>query len=116
MTRYKGRMSQKAIEREFPHVVEIAVPPGGLGAQLDAMHYFHRARGIEACLGLGRREEGCDYLRWYFTRPTVADTLAAEVGATLIEKRPEAERQALHWLRLFNQPWSAMRPMSRHRG
>ena len=55
MTRYKGRMSPKAIEREFPHVVEIAVPPGGLGAQLDAMHYFRRARGIEACLGLGLR-------------------------------------------------------------
>jgi hypothetical protein len=43
MTRYKGRTRQKAIEREFPHVVEIAVPPRGLGAQLDAMHHFHRA-------------------------------------------------------------------------
>jgi hypothetical protein len=30
MARYKGRMSPKAIERDFPHVVEIAVPPGGL--------------------------------------------------------------------------------------
>jgi hypothetical protein len=65
MTRYKGRMSQKAIEREFPHVVEIAVPQGGLGAQLDVMHHFHRESGIQACLGLGRREEGRDYLRRY---------------------------------------------------
>jgi len=32
MPRYKGRMSPKAIERDFPHVVEIAVPPGGLNA------------------------------------------------------------------------------------
>ena len=56
MTRYKGRTSQKAIERDFPHVVEIAVPPRGLGAQLDAMHHFHRARGIQACIGLGRRD------------------------------------------------------------
>jgi hypothetical protein len=84
MTRYKGRMSQKAIEREFPHVVEIAVPPGGLGAQLDAMHYFHRARGIQACLGLGRREEGRDYLRWYFTRATMAVFFATEFGGTII--------------------------------
>ena len=29
MTRYKGRSNAKAIEREFPHIVEMAVPPGG---------------------------------------------------------------------------------------
>jgi len=88
MTRYKGRMSPKAIEREFYHVVEIQVPPDGLGAQLDAMHYFHRARGIQACLGLGRRDERRDYLRWYFTRPTVAEAFAAEFGGTVIKKTP----------------------------
>lgn len=82
MTRYKGRMSAKAIEREFPHVVEPAVPPGGLGAQLDAMDYFHR---IQACLGLDRRDKGRDYLRWYFTRPTVAEAFADEFGGTLIK-------------------------------
>jgi hypothetical protein len=87
MTRYKGRMSPKVIEREFPHVVEIAVPPRGLGGQLDAMHFFHRARGIQPCLGLGRRAEGHDYLRWYFTRPTAADAFVAEFGGTLIENR-----------------------------
>jgi len=85
MTRYKGRMSQKAIEREFPHVVEIAVPLGGLGAQLDAMHHFHRARGIQACLGLGRRDGGRDYLRWYFNRPAVANAFAAEFGGTKVK-------------------------------
>ena len=85
MTRYKGRMTAKAIQREFPHVVETAVPPGGLGAQLDAMDYFHRAKGIQACLGLGRRDKGRDYPRWYFTRPTVAEAFAAEFGGTLIK-------------------------------
>jgi hypothetical protein len=77
-------MSPKAIEREFPHVVEIAVPPRGLGGQLDAMHYFHHSRGIQACLGLGRREKGRDYLRWYFTRATMAVSFAAEFGGTVI--------------------------------
>ena len=85
MTRYKGRKSQKAIEREFPHVVEIAVPPRGLGAQLDAMHHFHGTRGIQACIGLGRRDGGRDYLRWYFTRPAVANAFAAEFGGTEIK-------------------------------
>ena len=63
----------------------VAVPPGGLGAQLDAMHHFHRAKGIHACLGLGRRDEGRDYLRWYFTRPTAAESFAAEFGGTVIK-------------------------------
>jgi hypothetical protein len=85
MTRYKGRTSQKAIEREFPHVVEIAVPPRGLGVQLDAMYQFHRARGIQACIGLGRRDGGRDYLRWYFTRPTAANAFAAEFSGTEIK-------------------------------
>ena len=58
------------------------MPPGGLGAQLDAMHYFHGARGIKACLGRGRHEENLDYLRWYFTSPKMAADFAAEFGGT----------------------------------
>jgi hypothetical protein len=30
--RYKSRPSGKTIARDFPFVVEIAVPPGGLGS------------------------------------------------------------------------------------
>jgi hypothetical protein len=84
MTQYKGRTSQKVIEREFPYVVEIAVPALGLGARLDVMHHFHHARGVQACLGLGRRHGGRDYLRWYFTRATIAKSFADEFGGTLI--------------------------------
>jgi hypothetical protein len=84
VARCKGRMSPKTIERDFPHVVEIAVPPGGLGAQLDAMHYFHGTRGIKACLGRGRREDNLDYLRWYFTSRTTAAAFAAEFGGTYL--------------------------------
>ena len=47
------------------------------------MHYLHRARGIQACLGPGRRDEGRDYLRWYFTRPSVAESFAAEFSSAL---------------------------------
>ena len=31
MTRYKGSQSARAVEREYPHFVDIVVPPGGLG-------------------------------------------------------------------------------------
>jgi len=35
--RYKGRPSGKTIARDFPFIVEIAVPPGGLGRRLNDM-------------------------------------------------------------------------------
>ena len=54
--RYKGRPRGKTIAREFPFIVEIAVPPGGLGKRLNAMQCTHftisaafrwRASGID---------------------------------------------------------------------
>ena len=51
MSRYKGRVSARAIERDFPHVVETVVPKGGLGKTLVAMHEFHKLHGIDAHTG-----------------------------------------------------------------
>jgi hypothetical protein len=81
--RYQGRPSSKAIKREFPHVVEIAVPLGGLGKQLDAMHDFHNVCGIKACLGRGRREVDQDHLRWYFAEHKTAAAFAEKFGGKL---------------------------------
>jgi hypothetical protein len=53
MTRYKGRASPKAIEREFPHIVEMIVPEGGFGRTLDAMFDFHARHSIRAIIQLG---------------------------------------------------------------
>ena len=41
MTRYKGTANAKAVERDFPHFVDIVVPLGGLGSKLDAMYGCH---------------------------------------------------------------------------
>jgi hypothetical protein len=84
MARNQNRMSPKAIKREFSHVVEVVVPAGGLGRRLNAMHGFHTARGIKACLGRGRREESRDYLRWYFTHAATAEAFAAEFDGSYI--------------------------------
>jgi hypothetical protein len=90
--RYKGRPSSKTIEREFPHIVEIAVPLGGLGKRLDAMHEFHAVCGIKACLGLGRREDNQDHLRWYFAEPKTAAAFAEKFGGKLSAMHPIATR------------------------
>ena len=46
MSRYKGRQSARSVEQDFPHFVDIAVPPGGLGKKLNAMYDFHAQHGI----------------------------------------------------------------------
>jgi hypothetical protein len=81
MTRYKGRTSPEAIERDFPHHVEMIVPLGGFGKKLDVMHEWHSARGIEAMHGRGRRDEkGRNYIRWCFSGPTVASAFESQFG------------------------------------
>ncbi len=97
MARYKGRSSPKSIERDFPHMVEIIVPLGGLGKRLDAMHAFHTERGIKSHHGRGRRDsDGRDHVRWCFADAATADAFAAEFNGTrLIEPMPEHDPVAL---------------------
>jgi hypothetical protein len=71
MTRYEGRpFSAKAIERDFPYIVEMRVPLGGFGAKLDAMHEWHTKRRIRALHSTGRRDENNRYyIRWSLPMP-----------------------------------------------
>ena len=64
MTRYKGRQNAKAVERDFPHFVDIVVPPGGLGAKLDDMYEFHTMHGIKPQRGHGRHDANGSVIRW----------------------------------------------------
>lgn len=73
MPRYKGGVSARVIERDFPHVVEMLVPESGFGKKLDAMYDFHERHGIRAQRGRGRRDErGRDYVTWCFADPAIA--------------------------------------------
>ena len=78
MSRYKGRQSPKAIERDFPHHVDMVVPERGLGRRLDAMYDWHQVRGIKAHHGRGRREGERDIIRWCFADQATAADFADE--------------------------------------
>jgi hypothetical protein len=80
MTRYRGRpFSAKAIERDFPHVVEMRVPLGGFGKTLDAMHEWHTRRGIHALHLTGRRDENNhNCIRWCFGDAETAAAFASQ--------------------------------------
>src|SRR5262249_7137314 len=73
--RYKGRPSGKTIARDFPFVVEIAVPPGGLGKRLNDMHAFHNQRGIQVAHIRHRHADDGDHLLWCFARRAIASPL-----------------------------------------
>jgi len=89
----KGRPSGKVIARDFPFIVEIAVPPGGLGKRLNAMHAFHKQRGIQVAHLPHRHEDDGDNLLWCFARRAIAEEFAAEFGGALVEAR-----ERLGWL------------------
>jgi hypothetical protein len=84
MGRYKGQTGAKVTAREFPFVVEIMIPEGGLGRRLDDMHQFHRHRGITDHHIPRRRDNEHDYIRWCFKDLAVAEAFTAQFSGTLI--------------------------------
>lgn len=47
MSRRKGEIGRRQIDREYPHQVEIAIPPGGLGTTLNELHGWAKQAGID---------------------------------------------------------------------
>lgn len=80
MTQRRGERTAAQNEREFPHIVEMEVPPSGFGTNLDSMYEFHRQRGIEARRGRGQRRDNQDHVRWCFAKPSDAQDFAKTFG------------------------------------
>jgi hypothetical protein len=79
MAHYKGRQSAEAVERDFAHFVDIAVPPGGLGQRLNAMYDFRARHGVQPKRGQWRRaDDGGSLIRWCFSDQTLAAAFASE--------------------------------------
>ena len=81
-SRYKGRQSAKSVEQDFPHFVDIAVPPGGLGNTIDAMYDFHARHGIQSKRGHDRHDANGSVIRWCFSELAVAEAFASEFRDT----------------------------------
>src|SRR5258708_15697001 len=52
----KGEITSHMNERDFPHLVELELPPGGFRSQSLEFEAFHRERGIPIRRGRGRHE------------------------------------------------------------
>jgi hypothetical protein len=82
MISQRGQHSAKSVEQDFPHYVDIPVPPGGLGNKLNAMYDFHARNGVAPKRGhLARRRDGTSVIRWCFADSVMAAAFAKEFAA-----------------------------------
>ena len=69
MTRRKREITGLANERDFPHLVELALPPGPFRSVILEIDAFHRERRIPVRRGRSRHEAEQSYIRFCFPTP-----------------------------------------------
>jgi len=73
MTRRKREITGLANEQDFPHLVELALPPGPFRRVFLEMDAFHRERRIPVRRGRNRYEVKQVYIRFCFPDTATAD-------------------------------------------
>jgi hypothetical protein len=70
-----------ATERDFPHIVEIALPLNGFDVGLSReMATFHHLHSIRRRFGRRRSRADQYYCRWRFSDPAIADAFSERFG------------------------------------
>jgi hypothetical protein len=98
MTRRKGEITLSIKNREYPHQVELPIPPGGFGKRFDEMTAFHRDLGVPEIYGSAGLERKWRFIRRCFTSEVAADAFTARFGGerlTLSAKPPRQLRKRL---------------------
>src|SRR5262249_8084535 len=67
-------------ERDFPHLVELALPPEGFRSVLLEIDAFHRDRRIPVRRGQNRHEVKQVYIRFCFPDAAIADAFRNRFG------------------------------------
>jgi hypothetical protein len=80
MTRRKREITGLANEQDFPHLVELAVPPEGFGRSFLDFDAFHRERRIPVLRGRSRHEVKQFYIRFCFPDAATADAFRNRFG------------------------------------
>jgi hypothetical protein len=93
MNRRKGETTGRMNERDFPHLVELALPPGGFQVQDQQFDVFHRERGIPIRCGTGRQDEGQFYVRFCFPSAGHAQAFRDRFGGEYMTCPPKRFRR-----------------------
>jgi hypothetical protein len=93
MNRRKGETTGRMNERDFPHLIELAVPPRGFQDQDLEFDAFHREHGIPIRCGSGHQEEGQFYVRFCFPRADLAHAFRDRFGGEYMTYPPKRFRK-----------------------
>jgi hypothetical protein len=80
MGRRKGEITGLSNERDFPHLVELARPPGGFRSVFLDFDAFHRERRIPVRRGRSRHEAEQSHIRFCFPDTATADAFRDRFG------------------------------------
>ena len=80
MTHRKREIIGLRNERDFPHLVELAVPPGGFRSVFLEFDAFHRERRIPVLRGRSWHEADQFYIRFCFPDAATADAFRNRFG------------------------------------
>jgi hypothetical protein len=88
MTRRKREIIGLRNERDFPHLVELALPPEGLRSVLLEIDAFHRDRRIPVRRGRNQHEVKQVYIRFCFPDAATADAFRNRFGGECFTYAP----------------------------
>ena len=89
MTRRKREIVGLTNERDFPHLVELALPPGGFRSVFLEIDTFHRERRIPVRRGRSRYEAEQSYIRFCFPDAATADAFRNRFGGECLTHAPK---------------------------
>jgi len=88
MTRRKREIAGLANERDFPHLVELPLPPGGFRSIFQEIDAFHREQRIPVRRGRSRYEVKPFYIRFCFPDAATADAFRNRFGGECLTHAP----------------------------
>jgi hypothetical protein len=88
MTRRKREITGLANEQDFPHLVELTLPPGGFRSVFLGIDAFHRERRIPVRRGRNRHEVEFFHIRFCFPDTATADAFRNRFGGERLTHAP----------------------------
>jgi len=95
MSRRKSEFVRLTNERDFPHLVELALPPEGFRDVLLQIDAFHRDRHIPVRRGRSRYGVKPLYIRFCFPDAATADAFRNRFGGECLTHAPEKSARVI---------------------
>jgi hypothetical protein len=92
MSRRKGEITGLINERDFRHLVELALPSGSFRSQTSEFESFHRDRRISIRRGRTRHDAERLFIRFCFSDVATADAFRSQFGGKRMTYAPERAR------------------------